>query len=156
MGNNEIFEFYETSSKRQCPDCALYREIGIVYSTCGRCMQPTAMNRQYNKDRYDLLLIFGNVLKKYQSWGPWHGQSMRQIIYHRARDMFRKSQTSKERFVRNYSGKMVHRCRLSKVVVWWRLDRREIRQYDALALEDHSYEATPEERGRWQRKWFIF
>ena len=22
MGNNEIFEFYETSSKRQCPDCA--------------------------------------------------------------------------------------------------------------------------------------
>ena len=24
MGNNEIFEFYETSSKRQCPDCAAY------------------------------------------------------------------------------------------------------------------------------------
>ena len=30
MGYNEIFEFYETSSKRRCPDCALYREIGIV------------------------------------------------------------------------------------------------------------------------------
>ena len=23
MGNTEVFEFYETSSKRQCPDCAL-------------------------------------------------------------------------------------------------------------------------------------
>ena len=30
MGNTEIFEFYETSSKRQCPDCSLYWEIGIV------------------------------------------------------------------------------------------------------------------------------
>ena len=33
MGNNEIFEFYETSSKRQCPDCAAYWVIGIVYCT---------------------------------------------------------------------------------------------------------------------------
>ena len=28
MGNTEIFEFYETFWKRQCPDCALYWEIG--------------------------------------------------------------------------------------------------------------------------------
>ena len=41
MGNNEIFEFYETSSKRQCPDCAFVGEIGVVYCTCGKCMQPT-------------------------------------------------------------------------------------------------------------------
>ena len=31
MGNTEIFELCETSSKKQCPDCALYWEIGIVY-----------------------------------------------------------------------------------------------------------------------------
>ena len=31
MGNTEIFEFCETSSKRQyCPDFALYWEIGIA------------------------------------------------------------------------------------------------------------------------------
>ena len=29
------------------------------------------------------------------------------------------------------------------------------KEYDALALEDHSYEATPQERGRWQRNWEI-
>ena len=57
IGNNEIFEFYETSSTRRCPDCALYWEIGTVYCTCGKCMQPTAMNRQYNKDRYDSLFV---------------------------------------------------------------------------------------------------
>ena len=35
IGNTEIFEFYETFSKRQSPDCALCWEIGIVYCTCG-------------------------------------------------------------------------------------------------------------------------
>ena len=46
MGNNEIFEFYKTSSKRQCPDCASYWKIGSVYCTCGKCMQPTEKSRQ--------------------------------------------------------------------------------------------------------------
>ena len=27
LGNKEIFEFYETSSKRQCPDCAAYWKL---------------------------------------------------------------------------------------------------------------------------------
>ena len=31
----------------------------------------------------------------------------------------------------------------------------QIRKYDALALEDHSYDATPEERRRWQTNWFV-
>ena len=45
MGNNEIFEVCEISSKRQCPDCAWNGVIGFVYCTCWKCMQPTAMNR---------------------------------------------------------------------------------------------------------------
>ena len=36
-----------------------------------------------------------------------------------------KCQTSKEWFVRNFSGKMVHRCSPPKVIVWWRWDKRE-------------------------------
>ena len=35
----------------------------------------------------------------------------------------------------------------------WTEDK--IRHYDAFALEDHSHEATPEERGRWRRNWKI-
>ena len=54
-------------------------------------MQPTAMNRQYNKDRYDSMSIPGYVIKKNQSRGPRHGQSIRQIMYHKARDMLRKA-----------------------------------------------------------------
>ena len=41
MGNNEIFEFCETSYKKQCPDCNLHWEIGIVYCSCGRCLTPS-------------------------------------------------------------------------------------------------------------------
>ena len=29
MGNTEIFELHETSSKIQCPDCALHWEVGV-------------------------------------------------------------------------------------------------------------------------------
>ena len=119
--NNEIFEIYETSSKGQCPDCALYWEIGIVYCTCGKCMQPTARNLQYNKDRYDALSIPGYVIKKNQSRGP--------RMYHKARDMLRKAKLPKN---------------------------GSCKQYDALALEDHSYEATSEERRRWEKNWKIF
>ena len=37
MKSTEIFELCETPSKKQCTDCALYWEIGIVYCTYGRC-----------------------------------------------------------------------------------------------------------------------
>ena len=69
MGNNEIFEFYATSSKRQCSDCTSYWKIGIVYCTC---LQPTEMNRHYKKDRFDSLSILGCVIMKNQSRGPGH------------------------------------------------------------------------------------
>ena len=110
MGNNEIFEFYETSSKRQCPDCALYWKIGIVCCTCGKCMQPSE-RKQLNKDRFDSLSIHEYVMKKNQSRGPRHGQSMRQILYHKARDMLRKAKFPKK------GEKMAHRCRRSEVIV---------------------------------------
>ena len=46
-----------------------------------------------------------------------------------------------------------------KDIAWicWNLDgqKKQIKQYDALALEDHSNEATHEERGRFERSWHI-
>ena len=96
MGNTEIFEFHETSSKRQCPDCALYWEIGIVYCSCGKCMQPTETSRQFNKDRFDMLSIPGYVIKENQFRGVRHGQSLRQTMYHKGRDMLSKAKNTKE------------------------------------------------------------
>ena len=49
MGNTEIFKFYETSSKRQCPDCDAHWEVGIVctakmHAVCGT--ESTIQQRQ--------------------------------------------------------------------------------------------------------------
>ena len=33
--------------------------------------------------------------------------------------------------------------------------KKKIKEYDSRAIEDHSYQPTPEDRGRWQRNWFI-
>ena len=91
----QLFESCETSSKRQYPDCATNWEIGIVYCTCGKCMQLSERNRQLNKDRFDSLSIPGCMIKKNQSRGPTHDPSMRQTMYHKARDMLRKAKVPK-------------------------------------------------------------
>ena len=94
MGNNEIFEFCKTSSKRQCPELRLmlenwYRRLHM------RKMHAAFGKRVDNKDRYDSLSIPGYVIKKNQARGPRHGQSMRQIMYHKGRDMLRKDKLLK-------------------------------------------------------------
>ena len=82
-------------SKRQCPDCALYWEIGIVFCTWGKCMQPSERHRQLNKDWFDSVSLLGYVMKKNQPRGPRHGQSVRQIMCHKTRDMLRKAKLPK-------------------------------------------------------------
>ena len=39
VNNTEIFELCETSSKKQCPDCNLHWEIGIIYCTLWKMFQ---------------------------------------------------------------------------------------------------------------------
>ena len=90
--------------------------------------------------------FLGYGIKKNQSRGPRHGQSRRQIMYHKARDVLRKGKLPKngschtilERWYKDADYQM------SLSDEGW--TEEKIRQHDALALEDHSYEATPEER----------
>ena len=55
MNNTEIFELCGTSSEKQCPDCKVYWEIGIVYGTCGRCLKPSQRTKEFDKNNYDIL-----------------------------------------------------------------------------------------------------
>ena len=106
MGNTEYFELCEISSKIQCPDCALYWEAGIVYCTCGNCMQPSARNRQLNKERYDFLSNPGYVIEKNPTHGARHGTSMRQCMYYKAHDTLRKARKHKSGGYKKHSGYM--------------------------------------------------
>ena len=58
------WELCETSSKKQCTDCAFYWEIGIVCCTCGRCSKSSQRTQELDKNNYDVLSIPGFVIKK--------------------------------------------------------------------------------------------
>ena len=62
-GNTEIFELCETSSKKQCPDCALHWEFGIEDCSCGRCLIPSQSTKKLDKN-YDASSILGYVIQK--------------------------------------------------------------------------------------------
>ena len=155
MGNTEIFELCETSSKTQCPDCLFFWEVGIINCTCGKCVQPTERNRQLNKERFDVLSIPGYVIKMNPTHGVRHGSSVRQTIYFKAHDMLRKARKPKigncktilERWYKN------DKYRKSLSDIGW--TEEQIKQYDAIAFEDHAYVATTEGRSRNEKSWNI-
>ena len=62
-------------------DCALYWAAGMMYCTCGKCLQPTERNRQLNEAKYDVLSIPGCVIEKNPTHGAKHGPSMRQCMW---------------------------------------------------------------------------
>ena len=130
MGNTEIFEFYETSSKRQCP------EIGIVFCTCGK------MHGAYG--------IESTII------GPGHGQSMRQIMYHKARDMLSLANLPKNGQWHTMQERWYEDAKYRPDFSEHGWTDVKIRQYDAFVLEDHSYEATFEERRRWEKNLIFF
>ena len=93
MGNTEYFELCEISSNIPCFVCSLNWEVGIVYYTCGKSMQPSERNRQLNKARYDVLSIPSYVVKK-ESY-PWRQTSMRQCMFYKAHEMLKKARKHK-------------------------------------------------------------
>ena len=76
-------------------------------------------------------------------------------MYHEARDMLREAKHAKnghcQTILERWYKDAQYRANLSEH--GW--TEQQIRQHDALALEDHSCEATPEERRRWEKNWHI-
>ena len=64
MNNTEIFEFCETYSKQQCPDCNQYWEASIVCCTCGRCLRRSRNGKEVDKSNNDVVSIPGYVIWK--------------------------------------------------------------------------------------------
>ena len=72
-------------------------------------------------------------------------------MYHKARDMFRKHKLPKNGSCETILERWHTDAVYQKSVFDEGWTEEKISQYDELALEDHSYEATPAESGRWQR-----
>ena len=124
MNNSEIFECeIETSFKRQCSDCNLYWEVGIVYCTCGRCLKPSQRIKAYNKDDFDVLSIPGCVVGKIHTCGATHGSSERQQKHSKAREMLQKSSSTQAWKTEIHTRKMAEKQPISKFPVTHRMDR---------------------------------
>ena len=95
MNQTEIFELCEISTKLQYSDCNSLTEIGINYCSCGRSLKCKRSPTKFQQDNYDFNSIPGYIIKKNSSRGPKHGQSERQIMFFKAKDMQRKAKNKK-------------------------------------------------------------
>ena len=76
LGNVELFELCETTSKVQCSHCLLNRNQGIVYCICGQFLVDSESRIKFNRLRRDALSTWQDrSTKKAPSlaWNAWNG-----------------------------------------------------------------------------------
>ena len=74
-------------------------------------------------------------------------------MYHEARDMLRKAKLPKNGHCQNILERWYKDAKYRADLSEHGWTEGQIRQHDALALEDHFYVATPEERSRCKKPW---
>ena len=155
MNNTEIFELCENSYKQQCLDCNAYREMGIIYCSCGRSLTSTRSPTECDQNNRDVTSIHGCVINKNRKRGVQHGASERQKMYFQAKQMLKN-----ERQAKHGSHSTIHSrwyadadCRKSLSDIGWR--EHHIMLYDRVALEKHIYKATRAERIQIANNWIL-
>ena len=116
-------------------------------------MQPSERNRELNKARYDALSIPGYVIKE-RILPTEHGPFVPQCVFCKAHDMLRKARKHKSGGYKSTLDRWHDddKYRNSLSDIGW--TEEQIIQHDAIALEDHSYVATWQERSR-KKSWNI-
>ena len=147
MDQTEIFELCENSTKRQCPDCNSFTEIGIIYCSCRRNLMYKTTPTTNQKANYDK--------KKNSSRGPKHGQSERQIMFFRAKDMLRKAKKSKNGNHATVLARWTAQESYRRSLAEHNIGEKEIMLHDQLALENHDYIATKAERIQNSKHWVL-
>ena len=153
MGNTEIFELCETASKKQCPDCALCWEIGIVHCSCERCFNLRKVPKSWTRRTMTPYQLPVTSSKRNLTHGAKHGASERQRMYHEAKKMLQKARQPKHGGYKTILERWHKDYRKSLSEIGW--TEEQIIQYDEHALEDHSYIATKEERNRNDKSWAL-
>ena len=64
LGNIESFELCEIDTRVQCSCCLSYWAQGVLYCTCGLCLNNTEEVRKLNQGRLDTLLISKWIIRK--------------------------------------------------------------------------------------------
>ena len=151
VGHIELCELLETEPKTQCKVCLSYRNIGIVYCTCGHFLRNgKGANQQFIKYTMDLLSIPEYVIKKGRPHGHRYGEKPGDREFFSANQWKKKCkkkffQRIHDRFIRDetFRNRMIENGREKDVC----------RQWDALADEDHIHHLTPQEYYHYKCDW---
>ena len=158
LGNVELFELCETIPKVQCSHCLLYRNQGITYCSCGKCLIDSESRRKFNKLRLDALSIPNNVIKKSATHGARHGKTVAQRECHMAWNALKRCCKKVDSQGEHFTG--IHNrflrdpvYRESQLAIGW--SEQKCQEWDELAKEDHTYKLTPEERRRYKGQGYL-
>ena len=149
MGNTEYFELCETSWKVQCTQCLKYWASGFVNRTCGECLQHSEQTRRLNQERFDNLSFPNCIIQKWYFRSARRGNSEMQQKYYQAQESLRNAK--KHKFI-----SILYMFQESETYRASQLEHRDeeyCKELDQLALENHSYMATPKERQRRESTW---
>ena len=152
-GNTELCEIVDVEPKAQCRACLTYREVGIVYCTCGHFLKDdTTANKKYIKSVLDLFSIPNFYIRKGWPHGHRYGKKEGDKEYHTANQLQkkcvkRKYKNTHDRFIRDlwFRKTMIELGRSEEVII----------EMDRLADEDHTHIATEEEIDVYRGNWWI-
>ena len=155
MDQTEIFELCDNSAKLQCLDCNPFTEIGIMYCSCGRNLKYKRSLTTTQKANCDCTSIPGFVIMMNSSRGPKDGQSERQIMFFKAKEMLNKARQEKHGSHPMILSKRNEQEGYRRSLAEHSIGEKEIMLYDRIALERHDHTATRAERLQNAKHWVL-
>ena len=115
------------------------RQSGLFNAIAGEIWSTGRSPATFKKDNCDFNSIPGYIIKKNSNRGPKHGQSGRQIMFFKAKDMLRKAQNKENghhpTILSRWKADEEHR----KSSVFIGIGEKEIMHYDRSAFEKHDF-----------------
>ena len=155
MNSTEIVELCENSAKLQCPDCNSFKDIEITYCSCERNLKYKRSPTTNKKGNNDYTSIPDFVIEKNSTRRPKHGQSERQIMFFKAKEMLKKARQQKHGNHPTILGRWYEEERYRDSLAEHNVGEKEIMLYDRIALERHDYAAARAERLQNAKHWVL-
>ena len=155
MNNTEIFELCENSAKHRCLDCNAFSAIRIIYYSRGRNLKYSRSPTTLQKIHCDFTSIPGFANKKNSTRGPKHGQSERQIMFCKAKEMLKKARQSKHGSHPTILSRWYAQEEYRNSLAEHNIGEKEIMLHDRIALERHDCTATRAELLQNAKHWVL-
>ena len=142
VGNEELFELFETDPETQCKERLSYWSEGIAYCTCGHLLKEIVANRGSIEYTLDLFSIPEYVIKKGRPHGHRYGKTPEKKEYHLVHKL--KKRCIKKRFTRIHD-RFLRDHDFPRCVLEHDRDEDVCLKWDDLAEQDFTYRMSESE-----------